>query len=171
MQDGPFGYSGSINTSSLCEGAEQYTILHILFQISQTSTVLPLCTTLYICASVHLALQQLHPFLQSVDAQKTHAAAVDMYSAPQPNVLQCVCKSAGSWRASPNCLVIGRELSGGDGLWCWCIYLLRRWEEAPPMSWLTGRRPALLCLTRSGWRGVCLLTRWNVHEDDRKTFP
>lgn len=122
------------------------------------------------CVSVHRTPQQLNPFLQSLNAQTTHAAAVDMYSAQQPNVLQCVCKSAGSWRASPNCLVIGRELNGGDGLWCWCIYLLRHWEEAPPMFWLTGRRPASLCLTRPGWRKVCLLTRWDVHEDDRKTF-
>lgn len=28
-----------------------------------------------------------------------------------------------------------------------------RWEEALPMSWLTGPRPALLCLTRSGVGG------------------
>lgn len=168
MHDGPFGYSGSINTSSLCEGAGQYA-LHFQFQISQTSTS-TVHQSIY-SASVHWARQQPDSFLQSADAQKTQAAAADMYSAPQSNVLQCVCKSAGSWRASLNCLVIGRELSGSDGLWCWCIYLLHRREEAPPMAWLTGRRPALLCLTRSVWRGVCLLTRWDVHEDDRKTFP
>lgn len=33
MQDGPFGSSGTVNTSSVCEGTEQYT-LHLLFQIS-----------------------------------------------------------------------------------------------------------------------------------------
>lgn len=36
MQDGPLDNSGWINTSSFCEGAEQYN-LHFPFQISQTS--------------------------------------------------------------------------------------------------------------------------------------
>lgn len=55
--------------------------------------------------------------------------------------------------ASLHCLVIGCELSGGDGLWCWCIYLFcadRKLFLCP--DWL-GLITALLCLTRSGWGG------------------
>lgn len=169
MQDGPFDDSGWIITSSFCEGAEQYT-LHFPFQISQTSpsTVRHPQCTLCVCPLSTAAAQAVPAERECT--KDTCSRGVDMYSARQPNVLQCVCKSAGSWRASPNCLVIGRELNGDDGLWCWCIYLLRHWEEAPPTLWLTGCRPALLCLTRSVWRRVCLLTQWDVHEDDRKTF-
>ncbi len=75
--------------------------------------------------------------------------------------------------ASLNCLVIGWELSGGDGLWCWCIYLLcadRKLFLCPDwLGLITAASVALFNPVRLG--RVCLLTQWDVHEDERKTFP
>ncbi len=75
--------------------------------------------------------------------------------------------------ASPNCLVIGWELSGGDGLWCWCIYLLCADRKLLPCpDWLGLIAAASVALFNPVRLGrVCLLTQWDVHEDERKTFP
>lgn len=92
MPDGPFDYSGWIfKLLWMCLAVQpSLTISHIA-----NSSVL-LCGTHNIhCVSIHWAQQQFNPFLQSVNPEKTHVAAADMYSAQQPNVLQCVCKSAG----------------------------------------------------------------------------
>lgn len=83
-------------------------------------------------------------------------------------------KSVGTFLApSLRCLVIGCELSGGDGMWCWCIYLLRA-DRKPFLhpDWLgliTAPSVALFNPVRLG--RVCLLTQWDVHEDERETFP
>lgn len=75
--------------------------------------------------------------------------------------------------ASLHCLVIGWELSGGDGLWCWCIYLLcadRKLLLCPDwLGLITAASVALFNPVRLG--RVCLLTQWDVHEDERKTLP
>lgn len=74
--------------------------------------------------------------------------------------------------ASLCCLMIGWELSGGDGLWCWCIYLLcadRKLFSCPDwLGLITAASIPLFNRVRLG--RVCLLTRWDVHEDERKTF-
>jgi len=75
--------------------------------------------------------------------------------------------------ASLHCLVIGWELSGGDSLRCWCIYLLsadrKRFLCPDWLSFITDASIALFKPVRLG--RVCLLTRWDVHEDEKKTFP
>lgn len=74
--------------------------------------------------------------------------------------------------ASPHCLMIG-ELSDGDGLWCWCIYLLcadgKLFLCPDWLGLITAATVALFNPVRLG--RVCLLTRWDVHEDEKKTFP
>lgn len=95
-----------------------------------------------------------------------------MYSILQACVLHCVCATQSQLAASSNCLVIGWRLSGGDGLWCWCIYLLyadRKLFLRPDwLGLITAASVALFNSVRLG--RVCLLTRWDVHEDERKTF-
>lgn len=169
MQDGPFDNSAWSNTTSFCEGAEQYT-LQLPFQISQTSpsTVRHPQHTLCVYPLGTIAAHSISTERECTKDTCSRGQYVFRSTAQRPPVCLQV---SGQLAALSKLFGIGRELNGGDGLWCWCIYLLRHWEEAPPMFWLTGRRPALLCLTRSGWRRVCLLTQWDVHEDDRKTFP
>lgn len=82
-------------------------------------------------------------------------------------------KVSGRLAASVYCLVIGWELSGGDRLRCWCIYLLSavRKQFLRP-DWLGLITEASIALFKEvGLGRVCLLTRWDVHEDEKKTFP
>lgn len=86
--------------------------------------------------------------------------------------LVVLCKVRSRLAPSLRCSVIGWELSGGDGMWCWCIYLLcadRKLFVRPDwLGLLTAASVALFNPVRLG--RVCLLTRWDVHEDEKKTF-
>lgn len=66
------------------------------------------------------------------------------------------------------CLMTGPELSAGDGLWGLCIYPLhvgRKLQLHPDrLGLIPAAEPSLFNPVRLG--RVCLLTRWNVHEDE-----
>lgn len=97
-----------------------------------------------------------------------------IHSSLKLSVLQCVY----TWchekllAAAEHCLVIGWQLSDGDGLWCWCIYLPSADRKLfLHLDWLGFISAASIALfNRVKVRRVCLLTQWDVHEDEKKTF-
>lgn len=108
----------------------------------------------------------------SSSRRRKQAAVVNIFlSAALCPAVRCATQS--QLADSQDCLVIGRELSGSDGLWCWCIYLLcadRKLFLHP--DWLGVITVASLALFNRVKLGrVCLLVRWDVHVDERKTFP
>lgn len=92
-----------------------------------------------------------------------------------PSVLECVCtlyKVPRQLVTFPACLMTGPELSAGDGLWGLRIYPLHvgRKPQLHPdrLGLVPAAKPSLFNRVRLG--RVCLLTQWNVHEDEGKTF-
>lgn len=94
-----------------------------------------------------------------------------IYSTLQAAVLQRACTYATHKVCCPlaaprHCLVIGRQQSGGDGLWHWCIYSVcadRKLFLYVLIDLISSEQPVLVCLTRSCLGGfACSLAEMSM---------
>lgn len=113
--------------------------------------------------------------MKSVCVQQTWAAQFSQYTSHTMTLRPRMClhavqspSSAGDFSS----LMTGPELSAGDGLWGLRIYPLHVGRKPQlhldRLGLVPAAKPSLFNRVRLG--RVCLLTQWNVHEDEGKTF-